>query len=205
MRRLRPVSLAAAAGGALVLTAALAGPALAADTGPNTSECINAKAVLAGTQTAQADAQAKYNKAVEDRDDALDAHNEALSDGIPGNEVATLADLNEANAAVLIANLLLNEREGATAAAQAEVDEKCAKPAPAPTSTPVPTPAPTNPPPTVVTPTPTPVPPTNVTIVRPAPDRNITIVNPPAESAQSFSQIGAAPSGSIDTGDGTSR
>lgn len=135
------LALAALASGA-VLAAVLATPAAAAPavTGPNSSECINAKAVLSNAQTAQAAAQAAYNQAVKNRDDALDIYNAALADGDATNDAPALAKLNNAKDALLSANLILDERIKAVSAAQDKVDAACATVTPLPTPTPSPLP-----------------------------------------------------------------
>jgi excalibur calcium-binding domain-containing protein len=143
MRHPRTTLLGLAAGGALALSAALVAPAYAGTTtpGPNSSECINAKIVLSNAQTAQAAAQAAYNTAVKNRDDALDVYNAALADSDPTNDATALAKLNNAKDALLTANLLLNERIKAVTAAQVKVDAACTTPTPTTTPTPVGIPA----------------------------------------------------------------
>jgi hypothetical protein len=143
MRHPRTTLLGFAAGGALALSAVLVAPAYAGTTtpGPNSSECINAKIVLSNAQTAQAAAQAVYNTAVKNRDDALDIYNAALADSDPTNDATALAKLNNAKDALLTANLLLNERIKAVTAAQVKVDAACTTPTPTTTPTPVGTPA----------------------------------------------------------------
>jgi excalibur calcium-binding domain-containing protein len=142
MRHPRTTLLGLAAGGALALSAALVAPAYAGISapGPNSSECINAKAVLGNAQTAQAAAQAEYNQAVKNRDDALDEYNAAVSDGIPANDAPALAKLNNAKDALLRANLLLNERIKAVSAAQDKVNAACVTVTVTPPTTPVPPP-----------------------------------------------------------------
>jgi hypothetical protein len=142
MRHPRTTLFGLAAGGALALSAALVAPAYAGTTtpGPNSSECIDAKIVLGNAQTAQAAAQATYNTAVKNRDDALDVYNAALADSDPTNDATALAKLNNAKDALLTANLLLDERIKAVTAAQVKVDAACTTPTPTPTPTTTPTP-----------------------------------------------------------------
>lgn len=148
-RSIRVAALATTGGALLAMGMVLAAPATgapqAAVAGPNSSECINAKAVLSNAQTAQAAAQAVYNQAVKNRDDALDIYNAALADGNSANDAPALAKLNNAKDALLSTNLLLNERIKAVSAAQDKVDVACATVTP--TTTPTPTTIPTTPPP----------------------------------------------------------
>lgn len=221
--------------GALVAAASIAATSLLAipasadvalTAGPNSSECINAKAILANASTAQAAAQASYNTAVKNRDAALDAYNAALSDSDTANDASALAALNSAKDALLSTNLILNERIKAVSSAQTKVDEFCAVVVPTPTPVPTTTPAP------VGLPAPTPAPvivykyvngqkckcvnggpcipvtPTSApTVVVTAPTQTLVAPPPvtapspviiyPAPSTGTFSQI---PSGSVPTG-----
>lgn len=136
MRRTPRLVLAGVAAGGALAALLVGGPAAAAPTGPNTSECINAKAILGNAQTAQVSAQAAYNAAVKARDAALDAYNDAISNTNPDDDAAALAKLNQTKNDLLTTTLILEERVKAVTVAQTNVDKLCATvTVPGPTTT----------------------------------------------------------------------